>query len=79
MPVATLPVIFVTCFAVGLSGAVTPGPLLVYDIRGALIRGLNAGPLIAAGHSVLELLVVIGLAIGVARFMGAKLLQDFLT
>ena len=73
MPVATLPIIFVTSFAVGLSGAVTPGPLLVYDIREALTRGFSAGPLVAAGHSVLELLVVVGLAIGVARFLETDL------
>ena len=73
MPVATLPIIFVTSFAVGLSGAVSPGPLLVYDIRESLRRGFSAGPLIAAGHSILELIVVIGLAIGVARFLEADL------
>lgn len=69
MPTATIPVIFVTSFAVGFSGAITPGPLLAYDIRESLRRGFIAGPLLVAGHALLEVLVVVGLAVGVARFL----------
>jgi threonine/homoserine/homoserine lactone efflux protein len=66
---ATLTAIFTTSFLVGLSGAITPGPLLILDIREATRRGFIAGPQIALGHSILELLLVIVLALGFARFI----------
>ncbi len=69
MPDASIPAIFVTSFIIGFSGAVTPGPLLVFNIREAVRRGFIAGPLVSLGHGILELLVVAGLALGVARFL----------
>lgn len=61
--------IFGTSFVVGLSGAVTPGPVLAYNIRETARRGFWAGPFIATGHSILELAVVALLVIGVLRFI----------
>lgn len=61
--------VFGTSFLVGLSGALAPGPLLALDIRESTQRGFWAGPYIATGHSLLELLVVILLAIGVLHFI----------
>ena len=69
MSSATIPVIFATSFAVGFSGAITPGPLLVFTIRESVRRGFVAGPLVATGHALLEMAVMAGLAIGVARFL----------
>ena len=63
----TLLTIFGTSFLVGLSGATTPGPLLAYNIRETVRRGFVAGPTIALGHSVLELVTVILLAVGLKR------------
>ena len=59
--------IFGTSFLVGLAGALMPGPLLALDIREATERGFWAGPYIATGHSVLELLVVLLLAGGLLQ------------
>ena len=59
--------VFGTFFLVGLSGALTPGPLLVLDIRESARGGFWAGPYIATGHSLLELLVVILLAVGLLQ------------
>ncbi|MDP3063931.1 MAG: LysE family transporter [Chloroflexota bacterium] len=61
--------IFGTSFVVGLSGAVTPGPLLAYNIRETARRGFWAGPWIATGHSILEAAVVALLAVGALQFM----------
>ena len=69
MPPATIPVVFVTSFLVGFSGAVVPGPLLVYNIRESVRLGAVAGPLVVVGHALVELAVVVGLAVGVARFL----------
>lgn len=54
-------------FAVGLSGALSPGPLVVLTIREAARRGWWAGPLAAAGHAVVEFALVIALALGLSR------------
>ncbi len=61
--------VFGTSFLVGLSGALAPGPLLALDIRESARRGFWAGPYIATGHSILELLVVILLAVGLLHFI----------
>ncbi len=57
----------VVSFAVGLSGALSPGPLTVLTIREAARRGWWAGPLATAGHGVVELALVIALAAGLSR------------
>ncbi|MBI4201331.1 MAG: LysE family transporter [Chloroflexi bacterium] len=61
--------IFGTSFLVGLSGAASPGPLLAFNIRETVRRGVLAGPYVAAGHSLLELLVVVALAFGLTRWV----------
>ena len=61
--------IFASSFVVGLSGALTPGPLLALDIRESSRGGFWAGPYIATGHSLLELLVVILLAVGLLQII----------
>lgn len=68
MPEPTLVAIISTSFLVGLSGAVSPGPLLAYDLRESMRIGFWAGPLISLGHALLELLTVALLALGLARF-----------
>lgn len=45
-------------FAIGLSGAVMPGPVLAATIPAALTIGVLAGPLIVAGHAMVEVLLV---------------------
>ncbi len=69
MPVAQAAVIFGTSFVVGLSGAVTPGPLLAFTIRESALRGFRAGPYVATGHAALELVMVTLLGLGVARWL----------
>lgn len=61
--------IFAASFGVGLSGALSPGPLLAFTIRDSTRRGLWAGPLVSSGHALLELATVALLALGVGRFI----------
>jgi len=68
-----LAAIFGTSFAVGLSGAMTPGPLFTYDVSEAARRGFWTGPQVALGHSLLELLVVGGLALGLGPLLSVSL------
>lgn len=56
--------IFFTALGVGFSGAIMPGPLLTVTISQTVKRGFIAGPLLILGHAILELLLVVGLVLG---------------
>lgn len=61
--------LLVTAFVVGLSGAMTPGPLLTATIAESARRGFKAGPLIVLGHAILELILVLALIKGLSNFL----------
>lgn len=61
--------LFVTSFIVALSGAVMPGPLLTVTISESPRRGMATGPLLIAGHAVLELALVVALIMGLAPIL----------
>jgi len=61
--------IFGISFGVGLSGAVSPGPLLAFNIRETVRRGFMAGPYVVTGHAILELVVVVALALGLTQLL----------
>ncbi len=69
MPAAALAAIFVTSFGVGFTGALMPGPLTTLAVRESMQRGFWAGPLLAAGHTLIELALVVGLALGLSHFL----------
>lgn len=58
-----------TSFVVGLSGALMPGPMLTVDITESARRGFWAGPLLVAGHGIVELLLVVALAFGLGQVL----------
>jgi len=70
--------LFVTAFLVGLSGALMPGPLLTLTIGESLKRGFRAGPLIVFGHALLELVLVITLAAGLASVLSRDTVSAFI-
>lgn len=57
-------------FVVALSGAMAPGPMLALVISQVLAQGMMAAAGILVGHALLELLVVILLAQGLAQWLG---------
>jgi len=57
---------------VALSGALMPGPMLTVTITQSAKRGFIASALIVLGHALLELLLVIGLLLGLGRFLGER-------
>ncbi len=69
MSVASLGAIFGTSFVVSLTGALSPGPLTTVAVREGVRRGFWAGPALAAGHGVVEALLVIGLALGLNELL----------
>jgi threonine/homoserine/homoserine lactone efflux protein len=67
--------LFFTSFVVGLSGALMPGPLLVATVKEAYHRGALAGPLLTLGHGIIESVMVVALAFGLARFVSSDLVM----
>lgn len=69
MSAAALAAIFGTSFVVGLTGALSPGPLVTVTMREGARRGFWAGPALAFGHGAIELLLVVGLALGLNQLL----------
>ena len=61
--------IFIGSFAIALSGAIAPGPLLVTVISNSLKSGFKTGPLVILGHAILEICMVAVLVMGLGRFI----------
>ncbi len=53
-------------FIIGLTGALAPGPTLVATVNSSLNNGWKAGPKIAAGHALVELLIFLLIVLGLA-------------
>lgn len=61
--------IFIQSLIIAYSGSVMPGSLLAYTVERSLKKGAATGLLVSIGHAVLELLVVVFLMLGVAKFL----------
>jgi threonine/homoserine/homoserine lactone efflux protein len=59
-------------FVVGLSGAVSPGPLLAVAIVHSAKKGYMVGPWVSLGHSLVEAVLVLALVLGLAPILGSK-------
>jgi threonine/homoserine/homoserine lactone efflux protein len=57
---------FILAFALGLTGALAPGPTLVATINSSLSGGWSMGPKVTLGHMVSELLIVLVVVAGLA-------------
>ncbi|NLG12452.1 MAG: LysE family transporter [Elusimicrobia bacterium] len=61
--------IFLISFTIALTGALAPGPLLTMVIAKSLKYGKKTGPLVIAGHAILEVLMVIVLVMGLGKII----------
>lgn len=62
-------VLFLSALTVGFSGAMMPGSLLTYTIQQSLQTGARAGVLIAAGHAVLEIGIILLIFMGLGSLL----------
>src|SRR3990172_8924176 len=69
MSLGALSAIFGTSFVVSLSGALSPGPLTTMAVREGARTGFWAGPALALGHGLIELVLVIGLELGLNELL----------
>ena len=56
-------------FAIGLTGALAPGPTLLATVNSSLQEGWKAGPKVAAGHALVEVLIFLIIVGGLAPIM----------
>jgi threonine/homoserine/homoserine lactone efflux protein len=61
--------IFFSSFIIAVSGALMPGPLLTVTISESARRGFWVGPMIIAGHAILEILLLATITFGLAEFI----------
>jgi threonine/homoserine/homoserine lactone efflux protein len=57
---------FIIAFALGLTGALAPGPTLLATINSSLAGGWTTGPKVTLGHMLSELLIFILIVAGLA-------------
>ena len=73
--IATMTMTFSIGLTVGLTGAMAPGPTLLATVNSSLKDGWLAGPKVAAGHALIEivifLLIVKGLAVAMQEYSGS--------
>lgn len=60
-----------TSFAVGLSGAVVPGPMLTVTISDSMKKGFIAGPMVVSGHIIAEIILIILIFAGLGWLIGS--------
>lgn len=63
-------------FIIGLSGAMLPGPLLVYTLSESMKKGWWAGPLVIVGHMIVEVILLLLIALGVTSFINSAFFVD---
>jgi len=61
--------LFAMAFATTLSGALMPGPVLFATVRWSAQHGRLVGPLIVAGHAVVELPLVVAIILGLGSVL----------
>jgi threonine/homoserine/homoserine lactone efflux protein len=71
--------IFTTAYAVALSGALVPGPLLTVAIKESLQQGWRSGFLISAGHGLAEIALLVLFALGLDRLLHAQWISIWIT
>jgi threonine/homoserine/homoserine lactone efflux protein len=64
MPSTSLFAVFTFTFAISIAAVISPGPVTAAILTETPKRGWQVGPLIATGHVLLELLVVILISLG---------------
>lgn len=68
-----------TAFVVALSGALSPGPLLATTVSRSIVYGARQGPLLIAGHAILELLMVILLIVGLGPYLKQSMVSKVIS
>ncbi len=75
MPTASFIVVFIFSFGIGMGAVVSPGPVSTAIVTQSPSRGWLVGPLISAGHAVLELAAVLLIIFGLSATLAHPAIQ----
>ncbi|MBT3241312.1 MAG: LysE family transporter [Chloroflexi bacterium] len=78
MTITALLTIFISSFIFGIAAVVSPGPVSTAIVSQAPRRGWVVGPLVATGHSILELAIIIMIALGMSAGLNTPGIQIFI-
>ena len=66
-------------FTIGLSGALIPGPLLIYTLSQAIKQGTKAGIIVTTGHFLIEVIVICLILTGGSFILKFTSLRSYIT
>jgi len=69
LPSSSFLAVFVFAFVIGMGAVVSPGPVSTAIVSQAPRRGWLVGPLVATGHSFLELVIVLFIMLGLGSIL----------
>jgi threonine/homoserine/homoserine lactone efflux protein len=79
MPTDSLAAVFIFSFIISLGAVISPGPVSAAIVTESPRQGWRVGPLIAAGHTGLELIMVILISIGLSAGMANPPIQRLIS
>ncbi|MGD8864864.1 MAG: LysE family transporter, partial [Anaerolineales bacterium] len=79
MPTDNLAAVFIFSFLVSFGAVVSPGPVSAAIVSESPRQGWRVGPLVAAGHTGLELIMVIVISLGLSAGMASPLIQRLIS
>jgi threonine/homoserine/homoserine lactone efflux protein len=75
MPTDSLAAVFIFAFAVGFGAVITPGPVSTAIVSQSTRNGWKVGPLVATGHSLVELALTLLIALGLSTVLAQPGIQ----
>jgi threonine/homoserine/homoserine lactone efflux protein len=75
LPTSSLGAVFIFSFVVAIGAVISPGPVSTAIVSQSPRRGWITGPLIATGHSFLELVLVLLISIGLSSVLNQPSIQ----
>lgn len=79
MPTGSLAAVFLFSFLVSFGAVVSPGPVSAAIVTESPRQGWRVGPLVAAGHTGLELIMVVFISLGLAAGMAQPPIQALIS
>lgn len=76
MPTESLSAVFIFSFVVTFGAVISPGPVSAAILSESPRQGWRVGPLVAGGHSLLELIMVVLISLGLAAGMASPLARS---
>jgi len=78
LPDTSLPAVFIFSFVVAIGAVISPGPVSTAIVSQSPRKGWITGPLVAFGHAILELVLVVLITFGLGEVLARQGIQIFI-